>query len=763
MISSLNSIAAFEGSDPTALRRVEEQSERMRLHAGEVVSRQGDRDDALYVVLSGSLQVVVALPRGRRHLRPLEAGEIDGEAAVLFQQPRSATLAADADTELLKIPATALHELFNADPPIHRRFLDFASRRLLNLHLALVPLFENVDLTIIDHFEGEGHWRHLAGGETLFMEGDSPDYLYVVVHGRLEVLAPRRRSAHVASAFRLTSDASSTGSGIGMSGAPARDDEGEDGVVARIGPGDCVGEMALLSGEPRSATVRAIRDSTLARLSKNEFDLLLQRNPAVVTTIARTLVSRLQETTAALAPTRHPATIALVPCGRDGFPPEFVNAFLGALSGVAGPTLHVDTRRLDLELGGRAAVMLARPDSHGPILSWLNTQEERFRHVVFESDAHPSPWTNLCARQADLVLLVASAHSDPRPGPIEEQLPQAVTSRHTPVHLVLVHGDERPPEGTSRWIEARRVDAYHHVRSGRAEDYSRLARAATGRAVGVVFGGGGARGYLHLGVVRALREAGIPIDAVGGTSIGALVAALCAQAMDTQAMIELATVGYGRKLGIGLLRDLTLPIVAFLSGRLAVKMLQDVFGHIHIEDLWLPYFCVSANLSTASVMVHERGPLWLGLRASLSIPGVLPPLLVNGELLVDGGLLDNLPVNVMRKRAGRVIAVDIASPVDLTVGSRSGTAASGWSQLWSRIGFFARQDSLPHIFEVLSRATMLGAIHNMDVVRNQADLYLHPIGAGVDTLDWTAGRTLIDVGYRYAIGEIDRWKTLHHL
>jgi NTE family protein len=224
-------------------------------------------------------------------------------------------------------------------------------------------------------------------------------------------------------------------------------------------------------------------------------------------------------------------------------------------------------------------------------------------------------------------------------------------------------------------------------------------------------------------------------------------------------MIEISTKGYGKKIGLTLVRDMTFPVVAFVSARRSVRILKEVFGETRIEDLWLPYFCVSANLSTAEVVLHEEGPLWLGIRASSSLPGILPPVVIGGEMLVDGGLLDNLPVDTMRGRAGTVIASDIAVPVDLNVAVQTCVALSGWPLLWNLINPFAEKKSLPHLFNILSRTTTLSAIHNTEAFRKHADLYIHPLAAGVDTLDWKAGRKLIEVGYRHALGEIEKWKT----
>jgi NTE family protein/lysophospholipid hydrolase len=729
MRSLLSSIAIFQGLGESGLQILEQNIEGLHLAAGEILFRQGNPAECLFIVASGTLKVEVALPNKQRQLlATLGSGDCVGEIALLYQEPRSATVYAASDSELLKIPASALDELFAADPMAQKQFLAYASRRLLSLHLASLPLFAGIDPGILREFDSEANWLRLAGGETLFAQGDPPDYLYVVIHGRLEVIVEREGAEHE--------------------------------VLEQIGRGACVGEMALLADEPRSATVRAIRDSELVRLSKDDFNLLLNRHPRGANEIARMLVRRLRQTTAKKVPDRRVSTITLLSPCHDGVFPEFTEKFVQAMSAAGGSTLHLNSRRLDLERGQGAATGLDDEARYRSIVNWLNEQEDKFRYIVFECDPFPSKWTDLCLRQGDLILLVAFSDSEPHPREIESRvLNGELGNRFARKELVLVHRDgSHLPVGTMKWLGPRRVSGHHQVRLNCIEDYHRLSRFATGSAVGVVFGGGGARGYLHIGVVQALRESGIPIDLVGGCSIGAMAAALCALDYDIEKIIEISTTGYGRNIGINLIRDMTFPRVAFLSGRRAMKMLRAVFGDARIEDLWLRYFCVSANLSTAEIVVHEQGPLWLGIRASSSVPGILPPVLFRSELLVDGGLLNNLPVDTMRSRAGTVIAIDIAPPVDLTVSPQPPVASTSWPVLGNLLNPFAEKKSLPHIFKILSRSTALGSIHNTEDFKEQADLYLHPVTSGVDTFDWKAGRKLIEVGYRYALLEIEKWK-----
>jgi CRP-like cAMP-binding protein/predicted acylesterase/phospholipase RssA len=730
LIDFLASIPALHASSSSALKLLAGNLETTSLAAGDVLLRQGDRADCLYVVVSGELLVEVTLPDGSRHrVATLGCGDCVGEIALLLGTPRSATVIATSDAQLLKITSSALERFFAAEPAARERFLEASSRRLLSLHLASSPLFAGLDPATLREFDREANWLRLPGGETLFEQGDPPDALYVLVRGRLDVVVER--------------------------------EGGVRDVVEQIGRGACVGELGLLTGEPRSATVRAGRDSELLRLSKEDFDAFLARHQRGAAEIARTLARRLQHTTAKTGASQRISTIALLPAGGTTVSPRFAEQFVEALSALGGGTLRLSSRRPDLAAAG-FPTQGADDGFHARLLNWLGEQEERFRHIVLECDASASDWTKLCLRQADLVFIVSSPDADPMPGGAEAWMLDGNGGRASArTELVVVHesGSIRPT-GTMRWLRRRRVSAHHHVRLDARQDHDRLARFATGRAVGVVFGGGGARGYLHLGVVKALRESGVPIDTVGGTSIGAIVAALCALDYDVEQMIEMGTTGFAAHLGSHLLRDTTFPVVAFLSARRVVKMIKTVFGDTRIEDLWLPFFCVSANLSTAELMVHDRGPLWLALRATGSAPGILPPVLYHGELLVDGGLLRNVPVDTMRNRQARtVIASDIALPVDLTVAPRLRVALSGWSLLWDAIRRrSAPKQSVPHILNILFRTATLNTIHNTDVLRRQADLYLHPVAVGINTLDWKAGRQLVAQGYEYALTEIEAWK-----
>ncbi len=350
------------------------------------------------------------------------------------------------------------------------------------------------------------------------------------------------------------------------------------------------------------------------------------------------------------------------------------------------------------------------PDGHPQWLrfsSWMEEEGPRHPYVVIEADATLTPWTRRAVRLADHIVLVADATATPEPGPIEVGLLAAhdhdrVRARHS---RVLDHPQEtRLPRGTQAWLSTRQLDSYHHVRMGDLEDLARVARILSGRAVGLTLGGGGARGYAHIGVAAALRELRIHIDMVGGTSMGSVIAGQVALGLSREEMIDLNPHFLSRKP----FAQYTVPMVALLNAGRLQEGMQVAVGNTRIEDLWINYFAVSANLTTTEMVVHDRGPVWEAVRASVSLPGILPPFARGLHLLVDGGVINNLPGGVMRQRgAGSVIAVNVSAANDLRF-PPSGLPTE-WRIFWNKVLPFARP--VPGLAAIVTRTLLLASAH----------------------------------------------------
>ena len=343
---------------------------------------------------------------------------------------------------------------------------------------------------------------------------------------------------------------------------------------------------------------------------------------------------------------------------------EALAAKLGAALQVFGPTCVLSATTL--RDAGAPELPAARHQDLSPALvDWLAVKEDEHRFVMYVANPADRVFTEMALHNADLILLVGQAGDDAAPRSWEMQAFDATNAPVARRALVLWHVQHGETlSGTAAWLAPRKLDFHLHVRSGVQGDLDRLARIIAGRAVGLVLGGGAARGFAHLGVYRALYESGTPVDWLGGASIGAVMAAGMATGLEPGIAIERARKAFvdGKPFG-----DVTLPIISFLRGR---RMERLIDAHLpgEIEDLPVPFFCVSSNLGNGSVQVHDRGSLPRSLRASVSLPGIFPPAVINGQLSVDGGILDNLPVDLMRARpVGRVIAVDLSSRKDYTV------------------------------------------------------------------------------------------------
>jgi predicted acylesterase/phospholipase RssA len=578
--------------------------------------------------------------------------------------------------------------------------------RILHLVLsrAFLPGDQLLDDATFDDLRSRARRVALRGKEVFFHRGDPSDCLAVIVRGRLRAVGPDQSGAE------MTRDLPS---------------------------GELLGEMGVLSGEARSMTVYAVRDSELLTLSKEDMESLMARHPQLMMGILNTLIGRLRGRSSGSHGAPSCFALAVVPLGSDPLLDGFAKRLAGSHAG-SGPTLLLD-RSTALEREGESLV------------DWIEEQEAIHRFLVYAGDLGDSDWTRRGIRQADHVLLVAAATADPSPGPIEEEL---VWKDHGPTSarrsLVLVHpeGTVRP-SGTARWLDSRELHRHFHLRPDRTEDFGRIARTLTERGVGLVLGGGGARGFSQIGVIRALQENGIPIDLIGGTSMGAIVAAACAMGWDAPTMTALGREAFVDSKAF---TEYTLPLVSLLRGQRLDRVTRKIFGETLVEDLWIPQFSVSCNLTASEAVVHRRGPLWKAVRASGSLPGVLAPIVENGDLLVDGGVLDNLPGDVMRSiSGGPIIVVDVTPGQDLKATCE--TAPSPWRILRDR--FLSRPGpGMPGIVDILMRATTLNSVRVAEEVKRDADLYLHPPVEGFGMLEFDAVERIVAIGYEYTLARI---------
>src|SRR3984957_18017556 len=514
----------------------------------------------------------------------------------------------------------------------------------LGVVLSGLPLFAGLEALVLKQIAESAEWLSLPGGSTLFAAGEPSDALYVVLSGRLGVFSPDSRDRRR--------------------------------FMGRVLAGDTVGEMGLISGRARSANVVALRDTELARISSESFNRVFGQHPQAMLRIARLTVDRLELSQSKPRGPRHSArTFTLLPQSVEVDVGGFASDFVKALS----------------RFGRAELVWSVRAESHTS--HWFHKIETANDFVVYVGDPAPGRWSSLGIRPADALLLLARAEGTVGPW---QALVGSRESSMAPqrAELILLHDGKIARGAAARWLAAAQPGIpHHHITS--PPDISRVARMLTGRGVGLVLSGGGARGFAHIGVVKALREARVPIDLVGGTSMGAILGAgvsLCWT-------IDELTDRFRRSfVDAKPLRDYTLPFVSLVSGRKVTRLLQHAFGDVTIEDLPLDFFCVSSNLSTGHSEVHRRGELWRWLRASVGIPGVLPPVVHKGELLVDGGTMNNLLVDAMRDLGrGPVIGCDVGADRAFTTDTDEVDVPLPWQLMRG----MREKKHRPNIFQIL--------------------------------------------------------------
>jgi predicted acylesterase/phospholipase RssA len=374
-------------------------------------------------------------------------------------------------------------------------------------------------------------------------------------------------------------------------------------------------------------------------------------------------------------------------------------------------------------------------------------------HMLLEADREWSNWSAIAARHADRLVACTSPQPDEREAHLVDQLFEA-GAPHAERVLVVVHPpDTDRPRDTAQWVERWNIDRIAHIVSGSADDMARLGRLLTGRSFGLVFGGGGARGFAHSGARKAMMELGIPIDMIGGSSIGAALGGGAAMNLSAEAHAEKVEKQFKNLL------DYTVPMVSLVKAEAIARAITEGYEGWTFEDLWLPFFCVTTNITRSTEMIHRRGDLVRVIRASTSIPGVMPPVAWGEDLLVDGGVLNNLPADIMREDVedGTVIAVNVAPAVGPRARGDSSLSVSGWKVLRGRAR--GAKPAYPGITAMLMRTMIVGSVRDQQRMldRGDVDLYLDLDLRGVSLLDFDNARPVIQAGYEAAMPQLEAW------
>lgn len=731
LLAHIRETYLFENLDEDVLQDLSKDLTWVSLEPGENLFRQGDKSDSTYLVIDGQLEVAINLDDGSEmFVGENKPGQLVGEMGVFTGQNRTASIYAhkDINAGLVKIPESGFSRIASSNPQALAQVGETIRQRLFRNQLAemLPNLFGELDEETFNDIEAEAEWTQISRGDVLIKQGDPGDSMYILIRGRLQ--------------------------------ARVIIDDDTKIVVGEITPGESVGEMAMFTGETRTAEVAAVRDTALVKFSKAGFDRLMDKYPHVIRQITNIVIGRLRRAQLSKTRPQNVTNIAIVPIKPNVPVKQFTQRFVTALN-TLDTAIHLSSQRVDTILGVKN---ISQADADNPLniklAAWLDQHETTNRFVVYEVDNEMSPWTQRAIRQADRILYVGQATDDPALTLFEAHVNKIATVRKD---LVLLHPDGgQHPKGTIKWLNNRQIAKHYHIRWNLDSDFERLARFIAGKAVGLCLGGGGARGFAHFGVIRTLLEEGMPIDIIGGNSIGAYISSVYAtgyaNGWDIKTMIA-AT----RKIFSRWHYHLTPPITSMFADGILVHDIKECLGdETQIEDLWIPFFCVSSNLTRAEVKTHHTGPLWKAVRVSGGLPAVVPPVVFDGDLHVDGALLNNLPIDVMSQMCdgGTVIAIDVSPIVDMGENKTFGDTLSGFDLLLSKFNPFAEKIKMPTLPTIMQRSAEIGAVLQLKgIVEKLTDVYISMPVEHFDILGFGEAENIVQVGYNEAQRRIVPW------
>lgn len=551
----------------------------------------------------------------------------------------------------------------------------------------------------------------ISGGQTLFAAGEPGVSLYTVASGRMRAILP-------------------------------------DGTHAGdIGRGDPIGEIGLLTGEPRGATVYAVRDSELLMISRENLSRLIQQFPDALLQATRIIIRRLQQNRheKKLESVRRNRVFAVMPASPDVDARSVARRLHQSLLS-HGEAVLLDAATVDAMLGrGIAQTIFSGGDQDNTrLMAFLNEQEAINTSLIYIAGPQADAWARRCMRQADVLLVVANADTKELHSPMLEELKACGTRAH--IDLLVLRQEGRSCENVLAWREQINARTHYYLRPEHEADMASLARQITGRGIGLVLGGGGARGFAHIGLLRALHELGIPVDIAGGSSMGAFFAALAACNYDHHEMRQIARETF---VSNNYLNDYLFPTIAMIRGRKFVRRLRDIFGDRAIEQLPVPFFCVSTNLTRGVAMVHDRGPLHLWLATSMAVPGVAPPIAYQGELLADGAVVNSLPTDVMQNlERGPIIASDVSTEGGISAPGVEGPDPEGLFK-WSSIG------KRPSLLSIIFRTATLTSESGVAARAARADVYIRMPVTGIGLFDWKKLDEVSERAYRHALEKLE--------
>lgn len=707
--------------------------------------------------------------QARKSLFLIKPGGLAGYLGTVSSYRSLLDVRAKTDVYVGFLPRMAMEKIVERYPTV----LLTMAKRLTHL---LPRLIQHIDFAL--------EWVQVNAGQSIYHQNQESDAIYIVLNGRLRALQEKDDGS-----MKIIGE---YGQGDSVGELEVLTESTRPGTLHAIRDTELTKFPKTLfnslAQEHPGITIK------VSKIIASRMRALIENPLNETTTDTKLSISRSMTTS-----TLNLRTIAIIPCAAGVPVVEFGNKLQNALSQIGTPNgvAVLNQSTILNHLGRHAFNKMGKLK----LSQYLADLEEKYGLVLYVADTTvKSPWTQTCINQADCIYLVGIAESSPSIGEYERFLLTTKTTARK--ELILLHPERYCPSGTTRaWLRNRPWinGGHHHIQMAfkaapepvqqstnfgdvlkqrvqviQAEihkytsrrvrqtplfsaetpfkgDFHRLARRLCGKSVGLVLGGGGARGIAHVGVIRALEEAGLPIDIVGGTSIGAFVGAVYAQDADVVPMYGRVKRFAGRMSSAWRFAlDVTYPSASYTTGHEFNRGIFKIFGDSQIEDFWLDFYCNSTNISNSRPEIHTSGYVWRYVRASMSLAGLLPPICDEGHMLLDGGYTDNLTVSHMRSLgADQIFAVDVGA-VDDDSPQDYGDSLSGFWASINRWNPFSSHPNPPTLAEIQARLAYVSSVDNLERAKNIPGCrYMRPPIEAYGTLDFGKFDEIYQVGYQF--------------
>ena len=699
-----------------------------------IFKENSPKDSGVFFIVNGivnilkpsSSEVLIGIPEGD-HFKLLSVFYDNDEK-------RDYTAVANVDVKVAFLAKNLILRMCAEDKSFKKIIYDESSKRhdLFKLFKIFTNLYGNkIDHKGFQEIISAGDFIHLPDNTNLFELGEQSDSIFFLVSGLLKAFVP------------------SNGSLI---------------PVGEIYEGEVIGEMGILSDEPRSASVYSTRRSLVFKLSKSNTNMLMMKHPEIILQFANKIADRLRVTQTPTEDSSLRTDIFSILTASLGEGQKRASINIGktlsnAISSISSCyylSKEVVNKILNINDINKE---LASRENFGPLEDLLIRLCSEYRYLILLCDVDYTRWTSWCmsVSETDIYLV------NPIVGINNQKLLDAVESEEKKVpsylndekQIMIYHKSKNViPKDTFKYFEEiSPVLKHFHIALDDSKDIDRVARTLIGKSIGLCLSGGGAKGNAHIGVYKALIENGIPIDTVCGTSAGGIIASLIASGHSPDKIIELLKISYSNNV----FKEYTLPYSSIIATNKVIEDAKVLSKNRYIEDLWLPLFTCAVNISTSELAVLDRGPIWEATRATAALPGILLPVIKGKSLLVDGGLINNMPGDILLDRfGGKLISVSVSPEEDMVANfDRFPHQAS---HLLKKLLFKTKKSDLdvPNIGDILMRSIMVSSAAKSLEVEKISDIFLNPKVDNVGMLEFESIDESVEIGYNYTMKKLEK-------